>query len=73
MDGPLSHLPELFNVNGEAASLVYIVSVAVLFFALRKLVLSHRAGSYKAAAHGLTCAASGLLALVVAAAILFAE
>ena len=66
-------LPDLFNADLEAGALVYTTAVLVLFVAMRKTVLGHRAKSPRAVAHAFTCVAAAASTVVVSAAILYLE
>lgn len=68
-----AELPDLFNADLEAGALVYGTAVAVLFVAMRKTVLGHRAKSPRAVAHAFTCVAAAAATVVVSAAILYLE
>ncbi len=68
-----TELPDFFNADLEAGALVYATAVLVLFVALRKTVLGHRAKSPRAVAHAFTCVAAAASMVVVSAAILYVE
>jgi hypothetical protein len=66
-------LPGVLNADLEAGALVYATAVVVLFVAMRKTVLGHRAKSPRAVAHAFTCVAAAAATVVVSVAILYPE
>ena len=72
-EGPLADLPEIFNVDGEAAVLIYVAAVMVFYFTCRNARTAHRDSQPVALAHFLTAFLAATTALLVSAAILYLE
>jgi hypothetical protein len=71
--GPLARLPELFNLDLEAAALVYLVGVAVFYSASSKVVASHRRLDPALPGYATVAVAAAAVVAVTSAAMLYAE
>ena len=71
--GPLAGLPELFNIDLEAAALVYLVGVAVFYSASSKVAASHRQLDPALPGHATVAVAAAAVIAVTSAAMLYAE
>jgi hypothetical protein len=71
--GPLAGLPELFNIDLEAAALVYLVGVAVFYSASSKVAASHRQLDPALPGHATVAVAAAAVVAVTSASMLYAE